>query len=934
MSSPIQPAKRKRWLWHGTLAMCLVLLGFACYASVILFQTPVSAQSRLIAGDTVTPATTATSTTHATGATPNPIITATPVLQPTFTPVPTTVPPTTKKGIKTLLLTPKEQAADNTSAPIWQTFAPHSLAVQYAIPIWWLVSEFLGLVAFPLLFLAARGLRDRGWGFAKAVGVIFLGYLSWMLVSVHLLDFTRMTVWLALGMLAAGSIILYWFQRREIARFLREHWRLVLVSEAIFLVAFLAFTLFRSLDPSTWHPALPSEKPMELTFVNGMLRSNTFPPQDPWFAGGYINYYYFGQYLFAMLVQLTGINPMTAFNVMIPMLFALTAAALFSVGYNLSGRWWVGGLSVWIGVLAGNLHGASQFLHQVNTLLKSGVWPPFNYFVVLVIPGTDDEFPNFSFQWGDLHPHIVDIAFEVASLGIVAAILLMPQPTTWRQRLPLLAVGTIMLGAMGVINTWEQPSYWVLMSGALILNEQQRLQHQYTGASWRRYVTRTHLWQTGTACAAMGIGSIALFFPYYLNYQDFYTGLRLNHHTTPTSTTELFTIYALPLFVLATFLLIDLYDRLANTKWFGEIWSSRQVLVLIGFVLVALIAGLGSPVSLTLVLLGLTVWLGLDERHSLPKRFVYLLMALGFTILIAVEFVHIPDAQDHTTFERFNTVFKFYEQLWIIFVVAAAVATWQIAQRFFARKAQRSQQEDTTLPRVPTSFAEIRRANDIASRLRIGWVIIFFIILGAMTIYPIESVPAFVAQHTNAWNSVPRPNPVYTTPSLDGFAYMDTWYPGDAAAITWLNENVGGIPVIAEATNGMLYTRDSRVSMYTGLPTIVGWPYENSVFRHNVQLIRQRTNDAIALYQEGKPSTVERIIQKYHVQYIYLGQLECLQYGTRDPNPDFPMQADVDMCTAHHDIVGSLAVFPQMVTAGQLQVAYQNADVTIYQVVS
>jgi YYY domain-containing protein len=921
MPLPIQAVKRTRRIRHFTIAAGLLLLSFASFASVILFQTPAEAQSNQIA-------------TRPSDTTANPIITATPTLMPTFTPIPTTVPITMKKGVKTLLLTPKEQAADNASAPIWKMFPPQSSAVKYAIPLWWLTVECLGLVAFPLLFLAARGLRDRGWGIAKAVGMIFLGYLSWMLISVRLLDFTRSTIWLALGILAASSIVLYWFQRREIAAFLREHWRIVLISEAIFLAAYLVLTFTRSFDPSTWHPSLPSEKPMELAFTDGMLRSRTFPPEDPWFAGGYINYYYFGQYLFSMLIQITGINPMTAFNLMIPSLFALTATALFSVGYNLSGRWWVGGLSVWIGVLAGNLNAAGQLLHQVNTLLSRGVWPPFNYFsAIFVIPGTDNEFPNFSFQWGDLHPHIVDIAFEVASLCIVVAILLTPHPTSWRQRLPLLVIGTVMLGAMGITNTWDLPSYWVLMSAALILNEQQRLQHLYEGASWRKYVNRKNVLQVGAACAGMGIGSFALYLPYYLNYQDFYTGLRLNHHATPTTTPELLTIYALPLFVLSTLLLVDLYDRLANAKWLGESWSSRQVLILIGVVLVSLIAGLGSPVSLLLVVLAMTVWLGLDERHSPPKRLIYVLMALGFTLLITLEFVHIPDSADHTTQERFNTVFKFYEQLWSIFAVAAAVATWQIAQRFSGRETQQNHQEETTLPRVSATFVRNLQPTDMASKLRLGWVIVFFLILGAMTLYPIESVPAFAEQHTAAWNGVAQPKPVYAVPSLDGFAYMDTWYPGDAAAITWLNENVGGIPVITEAVSNALFVRDSRVSVYTGLPTIIGWEYENSVFRHNLPLLKQRQNDTSALYQEGNPSTVERIIQRYHVQYIYVGQLECLQYGTQDPNPDYPIQSNVDICAAHHDIVGPLAVFARMVTTGQLQVAYQNPDVTIYQVV-
>lgn len=121
--------------------------------------------------------------------------------------------------------------------------------------------------------------------------------------------------------------------------------------------------------------------------------------------------------------------------------------------------------------------------------------------------------------------------------------------------------------------------------------------------------------------------------------------------------------------------------------------------------------------------------------------------------------------------------------------------------------------------------------------------------------------------------------------------------------------------------------------MYTGLPTIVGWYYYEGVeWRDNVPLIAQRLKDVTALYKEGNPDTVMRIVQKYHVQYIYVGQLECLQYGVMAKKPDFPTQGEVNACAAQHSLVGSLAVFERLVETGQLQIAYQNSDVTIYQV--
>ena len=90
----------------------------------------------------------------------------------------------------------------------------------------------------------------------------------------------------------------------------------------------------RLLNPDLWQPWFGGEKLMEFAFLNGILRSPTFPPVDPHFAGGLINYYYFGIYLVAYLIKLTGIYAEVAFNLAIAMLFALTVVNAFAVAYS------------------------------------------------------------------------------------------------------------------------------------------------------------------------------------------------------------------------------------------------------------------------------------------------------------------------------------------------------------------------------------------------------------------------------------------------------------------------------------------------------------------------------------------------------------------------------------------------------------------------
>jgi uncharacterized membrane protein len=74
---------------------------------------------------------------------------------------------------------------------------------------------------------------------------------------------------------------------------------------------------------------------MELAFINGILRSPVFPPQDPWLSGYAISYYYFGYVMTAMLARLSGITGSMAHNLMTSLIFALGAVGAYGILYNL-----------------------------------------------------------------------------------------------------------------------------------------------------------------------------------------------------------------------------------------------------------------------------------------------------------------------------------------------------------------------------------------------------------------------------------------------------------------------------------------------------------------------------------------------------------------------------------------------------------------------
>jgi uncharacterized membrane protein len=124
--------------------------------------------------------------------------------------------------------------------------------------------------------------------------------------------------------------------------------------------------------------------------------------------------------------------------------------------------------------------------------------------------------------------------------------------------------------------------------------------------------------------------------------------------------------------------------------------------------------------------------------------------------------------------------------------------------------------------------------------------------------------------------------------SLDGMQYMDhAQYtdngldlnlPGDAQAIRWLQQNVVGTPVVLEGRSPV-YRWGSRISIYTGLPTILGWDVHESQQRTGYAgMIQEREADVERAYSTVDPQQAEAILHKYQVRYVVVGGLERAYY--------------------------------------------------------
>lgn len=832
---------------------------------------------------------------------------------------------------KSLLLSQQDTAADNQSQPLGVQFPVGSLANSIPLVWWLLIIELLGVISFPLAYSAFPGLRDRGWGLSKLLGLLILAWAVWLPSSLHVLPFDHWAVVLMFGALAACGAVIAWLRREAMWAFVRAHWRLLVIGEAFFLAAFLFFVWIRALDPDLWHIYRGGEKPMELAFLNGILRSRYMPPLDPWFSAGYINYYYYGQFLVAVLIKLTGIAPTTAFNLAVPLLFGLTCSAAYSVVAGMTGRWWAGLMAGFGLAVVGNLDGLLQLIGQAQAALAGMLPPAFDYWrSSRVIPFTINEFPYWSFLYADLHAHLIDLPIVVLIIAACGSLLRSANAfgQHWRSTIPTLAVVALALGAAWCTNTWDLPTYGLLVALVLV----SRLFPPGSDGFWRtlRLLRWPAIRNVTLAAVLTFAGAYALYLPFHANFQNFISGT--GSVTTPTNPAQFVTLFGIWLFLVATFFFIETWDRIK--RYFGNgnngVRTQRLILLTLASVLVMLLSFALGLKALLLVFLSIGAYLALDIRHSALKRLTFLVILLGLAIAFGVEVIYVRDFLDNSDWERMNTVFKFYYQVWTLLSLGGVLALSQIVGRIFPLASA----DDTEQAVIPESLEEIEIANSglgalgrnvgwngvLHGGMRIVWALTLAGLLFGSSVFLVEGTKARVSDPA-IWATV-QPPPGGMQPqglSLDGMAYMRGWYPGDYAAITWLNDHVAGAPVIVEASNGP-YAWYSRVSIYTGLPAVLGWSSHESQQRYGDQ-VYARQSDVQTFYGTESPADAVNFLRQYDVKYVYIGQLERTCYMTSQQNDCMPMSAT------------ALEKFTTLTHAGVLRPVYASGDVVIYQVV-
>jgi YYY domain-containing protein len=206
---------------------------------------------------------------------------------------------------------------------------------------YWLAAQALGIVGLPAARLLLGALPDRGYAFARSLGLLLTGYVAWLAAMFGLAPFGAPLIVAAGGAVFIGGMLaLRHSDAAEPVRsfgWMRTHWRIVIFYEALFAAALVFLALLRAQEygfvgPHPWG----TERPMDYAFFNAIRASILFPPHDPWMSGYSINYYYFGYLLMAAVSLVTGVHPAVGYNLSLALIFALTALGVAGMVCNLA----------------------------------------------------------------------------------------------------------------------------------------------------------------------------------------------------------------------------------------------------------------------------------------------------------------------------------------------------------------------------------------------------------------------------------------------------------------------------------------------------------------------------------------------------------------------------------------------------------------------
>ncbi len=578
---------------------------------------------------------------------------------------------------------------------------------------------------------------------------------------------------------------------------------------------FLAFFLLWTYFAGFRPEAKGTEKFMDYGFMAAMTRSDTLPARDLWYSAGNMNYYYGGQYYAVFLTKLSFTRIQETYNLM----RTLVAAFAFVLPFNLVFHM-IREIPRKVKAVPGWIAALGGLLAGAAVSLAGNMhYVLYGLFGdVFKLSGYEDYwFPNSTRYIG--HNPLTDdqCIHEFPSYSFVLGDL---HAHVVNVMFVLLTVGILYAWMKGIREREEEGQVFSVKK--LLLEPAVIACGVLTGIfHWTNY------WDFVIYTTA---ALICIFFTAMYRYRGQAKAVAA---ATVLQTAEVFvlgTLAALPF----TSSFETMVSGIALSKYHTVLY---QFLILWGlpFALV-LILLLAVLIKYLRAYRGPGRFREFFRRVSLSDTFALILGICGIGLVLIPELIYVRDIYENG-YARSNTMFKLTYQAFILFGMAMAYAIVRLLL-WKGRKLART--------------------------------------LGAAGLALVLLTCGYFGYSVKCWFGNVLDVSGYRC--LDATAYLENVYPEDAAAIRWLNENVEGNPVVLEA-NGDSYSDYCRVSAMTGLPTVLGWYVHEWLWRGDTADLNEKSAEIQTIYTSGDREAVEELLEKYEVEYIFVGSCEREKYG-------------------------------------------------------
>jgi len=428
---------------------------------------------------------------------------------------------------------------------------------------WYLLLEAVGWMTLPVTWSVFQKLRSKGLYLSKAIGLLLWGFVYWWLTSLGLHKNDLAGALTVLIVLLVLNIFVTWkIGFLTLRDWVRENRKTIVTTEAVFFVAFAFWALVRAANPDIIH----TEKFMEMAFINGILKSPSMPPLDPWLSGYSISYYYFGYLISALLIRVSGVVSSVGYNLVSASWFGLTAIGAYGVAWDLlAGKkeneqvaqevskrtYSLALLAPLLILIVSNWFGILDVLHA-RGLVSADLWQKLQIPALMSEPyrlswfpnrggwswwqasrvvqdfrlggsmiEIIDEFPFFTYLLADIHPHLLGMPFVLLAIaqalnafqggweGSISALGRII-PINWKNA----SLAVLTLGGIAFLNTWDFPFYLILMAVAFVWR-------QASLSGW----DGKHIGQIVLFCLVGGVLGILAYLPFYVSFSSQAGGL-------------------------------------------------------------------------------------------------------------------------------------------------------------------------------------------------------------------------------------------------------------------------------------------------------------------------------------------------------------------------------------------------------------------------